>query len=394
MNFKALVLASLLTALGGSGTSGQAPPHTQAKQDSSDRPAVTATYAFGEVISINPAEKQVVIKTVEGNVTASFDDKTQFKSVPPGAESLEGAQPITLADVSVGDIMMARGRVSEDKKSVLARQFIVMNKTAIAEKQNRERESWRTHGVAGRVTAIDRQARELTLSLRTPTGERPATIALPASAILRRYAPDSIRFADAVPSSLEELKVGDQVRARGEKSQDGTRVVAEEIVSGSFRVLGGPILSVDPSKAEIVVNDVATKKPVTVLINANSTLRKVPAEVVASMAQKSAQGGGGGATPTASGNGQGDGARGQVNSTDLLEVFDRLPPVTVGELKPGPMVLISSTAGADPSRVTAILLATGLDPLFVRPQAAAGRRAPVGAVGLPGGVFDGFIGAP
>jgi hypothetical protein len=393
MNFKALVLASLLTALGGRGTLGHAPPHTQAKQDSSDRPAVTATYAFGEVISINAAEKQVVIKTVEGNVSASFDDKTQFKSVPPGAESLEGAQPITLADVSVGDIMMARGRVSEDKKTVLARQFIVMNKTAIAEKQNRERERWRTHGVAGRVTAIDRQARELTLSLRTPAGERPVTIALPASAILRRYAPDSIRFADAVPSSLEELKVGDQVRARGEKSQDGTRVVAEEIVSGSFRVLGGPILSVDPSKAEIVVNDVATKKPVTVFINANSTLRKVPAEVVASMAQKSAQGGGG-VTPTASGNGQGDGARRQVNSTDLLEVFDRLPPVTVGELKPGPMVLISSTAGADPSRVTAILLATGLDPLFVRPQAAAGQRAPVGAVGLPGGVFDGFIGAP
>jgi hypothetical protein len=396
MNLKALVLASLLTALSGPGTSGQAPPpHTQAKQDSSDRPAITATYAFGEVISINPAEKQVVIKTVEGNVSASFDDKTQFKSVPPGAESLEGAQTITLADVSVGDIMMARGRVSEDKKTVLARQFIVMNKTAIAEKQNRERERWRTHGVAGRVTAIDRQARELTLSLRTPAGERPVTIALPSGVILRRYAPDSIRFADAVPSSLEELKVGDQVRARGEKSQDGTRVVAEEIVSGSFHVLGGPILSVDPSKAEIVVNDVVTKKPVTVFINANSTLRKVPAEVVASMAQKSAQGGGGGGTtPTASGNGQGDGARRQVNSTDLLEVFDRLPPLTVGELKPGPMVLISSTAGADPSRVTAILLATGLDPLFVRPQAAGGQRAPVGAVGLPGGVFDGFIGAP
>jgi hypothetical protein len=393
MNFTALVLASLLTALGGPGTSGQVPPRTQAKQDSSDRPAITATYAFGEVIAINPAERQVVIKTRDGNVSASFDDKTQFRSVPPGAESLEGAQPITLADVSVGDILMARGRVSEDKKTVLARQFIVMNKTAIAEKQNRERERWRTHGVAGRVTAIDRQARELTLSLRTPAGGQQVTVALPANVILRRYAPDSIRFADAVPSSLEELNVGDQVRARGEKSQDGTRIVAEEVVSGSFRVLGGPILAVDPSKAEIVVNDVATKKPVTVSINANSTLRKVPAALVAAMAQKRAQGGGG-ATPTASGNNQGDAARGQANSTDLLEVFDHLPPVTVSELKPGPMVLISSTAGADPSHVTAILLATGLDPLFVRPQAAAGQRVPVGAVGLPGGVFDGFIGAP
>lgn len=393
MNFTALVLASLLTVLGSRGALGQAPSPPPARQDASARPAITATYAFGEVVAINQAEKQVIIKTREGNVSASFDDRTQFKSVPPGAESLEGAQPITLADVSVGDILMARGRVSEDKKSVLARQFIVMNKTAIAEKQNRERERWRTQGVAGRVTAVNRQTREVTLSVRTPTGERAVTIALPANAVLRRYAPDSIRFADAVPSALEELNVGDQMRARGEKSQDGTRVVAEEVVSGSFRVLGGPILAVDPSKGEIVVNDVATKKPVTVVVNANSTLRKVPAELVASLAQKRAPGSG--TTPAQSpGNSQGDSARPQASGTDLLEVFDHLPPVTVGELKPGPMVLISSTAGADPSRVTAILLATGLDPLFVRPQAAAGQRAPVGALGLPGGVFDGFIGAP
>ncbi len=176
MKFTALVLASLLTALGGRGASGQVPSSSSARQDASDRPAVTATYAFGEVIVINPAERQVIIKTRDGNVSASFDDKTQFRSVPPGAESLEGAQPITLADVSVGDILMARGRVSDDKKSVQARQFIVMNKTAIAEKQNRDRERWRTHGVTGRVTAVNRQARELTLSLRTPAGERPVTV--------------------------------------------------------------------------------------------------------------------------------------------------------------------------------------------------------------------------
>jgi hypothetical protein len=93
------------------------------------------------------------------------------------------------------------------------------------------------------------------------------------------------------------------------------------------------------------------------------------------------------------GNNPGNNARPQAKSTDLLEIFDRLPPVTINDLKPGRMVLVSSTNGSDSSRVTAILLATGLDVLFSRPQ-AGGQRKIVGAVGLPGGVFDGFIGTP
>jgi Golgi nucleoside diphosphatase len=44
-----------------------------------------------------------------------------------------------------------------------------------------------------------------------------------------RYAADSVNLNDARPSSFAEIKVGDQLRALGQKSEDGSRLAAEEI---------------------------------------------------------------------------------------------------------------------------------------------------------------------
>jgi hypothetical protein len=44
-------------------------------------------------------------------------------------------------------------------------------------------------------------------------------------------------------------------------------------------------------------------------------------------------------------------------------------------LKTGEMVLISSTTGADPSRVTAITLVSGVEPIFAMLQARQGGPA-------------------
>ena len=356
-------------------------------------PAQTVTYAFGEVITIDASQKQIVIKSKDGNITASFDDKTQFKRVPPGVETLDKAESITLADVSVGDTLMARGRFSEDRKTVLARQMIVMNKKAIEQKQEHDREQWRKRSIVGKVKAINAQTKEITLTVRAPEGERPVSLDASNKVIFRRYAPDSIKFQDALPSSFEELKVGDQLRTLGQRSQDGARFTAEEIVSGAFRIVGGAIVSANPATGEVTINDIPTKKPVTVIINASSILRRVPDDIVASLAKRNAQKSGQ-TTPTSAGDNTAAGARPQSNSTDLLEIFDRLPPVTINDLKPGRMLLISSTAGSDPSRVTAIIVAAGLDPLFIKPQTAAARPGALGAVGLPTGILDGYIGSP
>jgi hypothetical protein len=45
-----------------------------------------------------------------------------------------------------------------------------------------------------------------------------------------------VKFADAKPSQLADLRKGDQVRARGDKTPDGSEMTADEIVSGQFRL--------------------------------------------------------------------------------------------------------------------------------------------------------------
>jgi hypothetical protein len=56
---------------------------------------------------------------------------------------------------------------------------------------------------------------------------------------------------------------------------------------------------------------------------------------------------------------------------DLQTALEKVPPLPISELNKGDAVLISSTTGADPSRVTAISLVAGVEPLLTR---AAGER--------------------
>ena len=54
-----------------------------------------------------------------------------------------------------------------------------------------------------------------------------------------------MKFDDAKPAPLDQIKVGDQLRARGTRSADGTELTAEEIVSGTFRNIAGTITAID-----------------------------------------------------------------------------------------------------------------------------------------------------
>jgi hypothetical protein len=77
--------------------------------------------------------------------------------------------------------------------------------------------------------------------------------------ILKRYAPDSVRFDQAQPAPIDVIHAGDQLRARGSKNADGTEIAAEEVVSGSFRNISGTISSIDPAASTLVIKDLATK---------------------------------------------------------------------------------------------------------------------------------------
>lgn len=402
----------------GAEVSGQTPEGATAVKKGA---SITANRVIGEVTAIDATAKQITVKADAGTLVAVIlDDKTLFLRTRPGATTLEGATPITLPDIRIGDRVYARGEVAADQKSIATHQLVVMTKADIAEKNEREREEWRRRGVVGTVSAVNPETKEITLLVRSFGGAQPVTIAAGAGNVkFRRYAPDSVKFADAKPSSLSEIKVGDQLRAKGDRSEDGAHFTPEEIVSGAFRSIRGAVESVDPQANEIKVKDMTSGQTVTIVISKDSMVRRIPAEFVqrmamrgqraggdaqgnaqgstqgvASDAQQRPQGEGGFRRRPEGAEGNGMGRRRMGGGPDMQEMLERMPAVTVAELKPGEMVIVSSTIGADPTRATAIALVTGVDALLQLPAGQRGRGAQGTSLGLPSGALDIGIGLP
>jgi len=342
----------------------------------------------GEVSSVSASE--IVLKTKDGTMSIVLSDKTEYKRVPPENLSFKNAVAAAFADIGVGDKVVVSVIMAADKKPNPARTVYLMTKADLAGSQAKNQEQWRTNGVSGRVAAVNAQTKEITVTAsRGLMGETKTLLTLKDNAVLRRYAPDSIKYEESQVASFDEIKVGDTIHARGEKSADGATVKAEEIVSGSFVTIIGTITAIDAAKNEITISNVQTKKPVTVVAGQNSILRKFPPEIAQRLA--AAQTGGGGMQPPSGmrppqGNQPGgqtppNGMRpagGGMRGGGIDDIVERLPTFTIADLKVGEMVGLNFSAkGATADRVTAIKLLSGVEPFLKAPQAAgnnSGRR--------------------
>jgi hypothetical protein len=316
----------------------------------------------------------VIIKLQAGSFTLHTDagpdllivlaEGVSFVRVPPGATNLNTATKITVSDISSGDRVLVRGRVSEDQKSVVAAAVIVMTKSDLASAREAERLDWQRRGIGGSVLAVNPETREMTVmaptsppTLGNPT--HPVTVALGANAVLLRYAPDSVKFSDAKPGAFEQIKVGDEMRALGTKSEDGGRFTVEKLVSGTFRNFGVTVVSVDAQSREIAVKDLASGQPVLVRTNADSKLHRLPpalAHTLATLNPGGTPGGKAGSEP-------GD------EPLDVQQMLERAPALDLGELKPGDPLIVVSTEGAKPSEVMAIDIFAGVEPILAaRPK--------------------------
>jgi len=388
------------TLLGSSSLFAQTPAAAGQTTDTS----ISSNRALGEVKVIDKAAKQLIIKTDAGSlVNVMLSDATSYMRVAPGETSLTNATKITFAEVAEGDRVLAMGKVSDDHKTVPARTVIVMTKADIAKKQEADRAEWKRRGVLGIITALKPETKEITISSRTAAGPQALTIPYSDKVELRRYAPDSIKFADAQPAKFEEVKVGDQLRALGERDPTGTVFKAEKVVTGSFKTVAGVITAIDPATGEVKINDMQTKQPLTIVIKQDSVLRKFPspAEMGGMTMMRPAGGGGPGGAQAggqggAPGGGPGGGGMrmggGGMNIQDMLE---RLPTIAIADVKVGDTIIVSSTKGADPTRVTAISLITGADTLLnlVAARQQQAGQTPNPSAGLGSGIQFG-IGLP
>lgn len=388
-------------------------------------PAITDKGAVGEVTSIDAATKQLTIKTDQGSVViVSVTDKTRYRKLAPGDQILTNATDITSADVAEGDRVWARGTVAADRKSVPALQVIVMTKGDLAKKQEAERLEWRRRGILGVITALKPETKEITITNRTMAGTQSVVIPISDTTEMKRYAPDSIKFGDAKPSSFAELKVGDQLRALGDRTEDPLRFNPQKVVTGSFRTVGGVVTAIDPATGEVKINELEKKTPLTIIIKQDAVLRRFPSDIGAMMGGfgrgAGGAGGPGGAPaagapgagqPSQGGQGQtagrpqgpgggpggggpgGPGGRGGFNINDMLE---RLPTISIADVKVGDTIIVSSTQGVDPTRLTAISLVAGADTLLamLAPRPQSGQAGPNPAAGLGSSGITFGIGLP
>jgi hypothetical protein len=351
-------------------------------------------------------QKVGALKSISGNaliltadsgtdVSVTVASNAKIVQVAPGEKDLKSATPIALTDLQVGDRVLVRGRASDDAKTMTAVGIIAMKSKDLEAKKAQDRDDWQKRGIGGLVSAVDPATGTITISTGSGATAKTVAIRTTKNTVLRRYAPDSVQFDDAKPAPLDQIKPGDQVRARGTKSEDGGEFAADEIVSGTFRNLAGIITAIDASAQTITLTDLISKKPVVVKITTQSQLRKIPAQMAqmiafrlkgagatagaasaggAAPAAGTATGGqrSGGAGASVAGNGApgGGGGRG-----DFQQIVNRLPASTLADFQKGDAVMVVSTQGTDAGGVTAITMLGGVEAILAAAPAGNASQA-------------------
>jgi len=373
------------------------------------KPAVAGDVQVARAVgTIKSAQSDLitVVPDSGGEVTATLTASTRILRVPPGEKDLKNAVPLSAQDLQPGDRVLVRGQASVDGHSIAALAVIVMKQGDLSAKQQHEREDWQKRGVGGLVGAIDPASGTITISSGGFGSTHKIVVHTTKSTVSRRYAPNSVKFDDAKPAPLNQITPGDQLRARGTRSADGSELAAEEVVSGSFRNIAGTISGIDTAANTMTVQDTIGKGSVVVKVSADSQLKKLPpesAQRIAVLLKFSAGGngdhGGGpqasaasmGGTPAGAGSqmprGPGAMQTGNGNgSPDLQRFLSRLPNSTLADLQKGDVVMIVSTQGGDAGTVTAITLLSGVEPILTAaPSRAASTLLSPWSLGAPGG---------
>ena len=274
--------------------------------------------------------------------------------VAPGEKDLSKAITIPLSEIQAGDRVLIRGTTREDQVLV-AGTIVVISKNDLVRKHEAERAEWKSRGISGKVVAVDSDRRELIIITPARPTSAKVVIRLADNASQRRYRSDSTRFSDARPATLAEIKIGDQIHALGDKSADSVIFTAQQIVSGSFRTFAAVVVSVDVAKRVLSVTEAESDKPVVVQINQDSILRRLTPDITRQLAKSRPET----AEPTMPPKG---------GTLDVQSLLERMPILSLEELKPGNALIIASTA--NPGPVSAVAILSGAEPLLARSLAA------------------------
>ena len=372
-------------------------------------PAAQAARATGDVTQVQPGH--LTVHTEKGDVQVELPDGVKVLRVPPGAKDLKSAAPIAASDINVGDRAVVLGHLGEDQQTIQATRVVVMTKSDLSSFHEAEVREWQTRGIEGVVKAVDPAKMEITIAApnRPPTPgnlTHPVILTTTPKTALLRYAPNSVKFADAKPTNFAGIKVGDQLRALGAKNEDGSQYAADKVVFGTFQNIGATVLSVDPQANTLTVKSLGTNKQIVVHANADCKMHQLPERLAQMIAQLTSggqpggaggrpaggtgssggsggSGGQGGGAPQGGGGGGGGMRRGGMG--DLSQALGNMPSITLNDIKRGEPIVIFSSEGANPSEVTAIFILTGVEPILAAQPKGGGMNLGTWNLSLGGG---------
>ncbi|HTW78436.1 MAG TPA: DUF5666 domain-containing protein [Terracidiphilus sp.] len=344
-----------------------------------------STKFLGAITSISG--DTLTVKTAQGDSRqVQVPANAILKRVEPGQTNLSAAVDMKYTDLAVGDRVLVNLDPNSTGAVPAALRVVAIKASDVQKRQQAEAEAWQ-RGVGGLVKSVDASTGVILVS----TGAGPTiqmfTVKTTPATILKRYAPGSVRFDEAVTGPITAIQPGDQLRARGQKTTN--TITADEIVSGSFRNVSGTISSIDTANSTLVVKDLATKKQVTIHLGAETQMRRLPDRmaqfIAARLKGQFPSGSGGGASGSGNGgyrpqnaagnnsggggNGNGGGQGGQRGASgrggDLSQALSMAPLIKLSDLQKGEAVMLVSTQGT--SDVTAVTLLAGVEPLLEAP---------------------------
>ncbi|MGD0911954.1 MAG: hypothetical protein ABR928_08665 [Terracidiphilus sp.] len=355
---------------------------------------------LGAITSING--DTLTVKTTQGDSKqVQVPANAILKRIEPGQTNLSSAVDMQYTDLAVGDRVLVNIDPSSTSAVPAALRVVAIKAADVQKKQQQEAEAWQ-RGVGGLVKSVDASSGVIVVSTGGGPTAQTVTVKTTAATSLKRYAPGSVRFDEAVNAPITAIQAGDQLRARGPKT--GDTLTADEIVSGGFRNISGTVTSVDAANSTLVVKDLVTKKQVTIHMGAETQMRRLPDRMAQFISMRlkgqspSGYGGGAGRPPSAAGGsttGGGNGgwqggqrgpggAAGGGGTGDLSQALSRAPTIQLSDLQKGEAVMLVSTQGG--SDVTAITVLAGVEPLLEAPASqdllsnwSMGSGAPEGA---------------
>lgn len=379
-----------------------------AQEAGSNKPA---EHLIGTVTAVDAASHAMTVKEDKTGAEKKVlvgSTRTLLK-VEPGAKDLKNATRIKADDLQVGDRVDVRGsKAEDDSNAIAARSVVLMTARDLQQAHQMEAAAWQ-HSTAGIVSSVDPATGKLVVTVATAAGKQPVTVDTAKTTEFTRYSLENPK--QPVPSDLAQIQAGDQVRIIGTRSDDGSTITAQRIYSGAFRTINGTIVSISADGKSATVKNLATKRPVQINLNDESKVRRLPPQVAMMLAHRlnpsyrpaqgaeqpsnggqseaggenhQASGSGNGAGGAEQGGGYGAGARrGMAGGGDIAQLIDRLPAISVSDLKPGDAVVISGvrTDGGSPGLLATNIIA-GVEPILQSAPARSGGQSTGGDWGL------------